>query len=106
MIICDTFSRFDGDDDDYGRELEAFVTDSYQKYDGTVILRTRTWITFSQLTRLIRWLKKYEFLNNTVRFGDMLVVNKRDGVQQGFRIIKSIKFLSGNLHVYYIVESL
>ena len=50
--------------------------------------------------------KKYEFLNNTVRFGDMLVVNKRDGVQQGFRIIKSIKFLSGNLLVYYIVESL
>jgi len=79
MIICDTFSRFDGDDDDYGRELEAFVTDSYQKYDGTVIPRTRTWITFSQLTRLIRWLKKYEFLNNTVRFGDMLVVKKREG---------------------------
>ena len=48
--------------------------------------------------------KKYEFLNNTVRFGDMLVVNKRDGVQQGFRIItKSIKFLSGNFLVYYIV---
>ena len=78
MIICDTFSRFDGDDDDYTRELEAFITDSYQKYDGTVIPRTRTWITFSQLTRLIRWLKKYEFLNNTVRFGDMLVVKKRE----------------------------
>ncbi|QSH92765.1 hypothetical protein C5N99_09200 [Treponema medium] len=75
IVIADTFSGFDG------RELEAFVTDSYTLYNGTVIPRTKTWVTFSQLTKLIRWLKKYEFFNNKVRFGDMLVVNKRDGDQ-------------------------
>ena len=75
IVIADTFSGFDH------RELEAFVTDSYTLYNGTVIPRTKTWVTFSQLTKLIRWLKKYEFFNNKVRFGDMLVVNKRDGDQ-------------------------
>ena len=72
IVISDTFSRFED------RELEAFVTDSYTLYNGTVIPRTKTWVTFSQLTKLIRWLKKYEFFNNKVRFGDMLVVNKRE----------------------------
>ena len=72
MVISDTFSRFEDE------ELEAFVKGDYTKHDGTVIPRTKTWVTFSQLTRLIRWLKKHEFLNNTVRFGDMLVVKKRE----------------------------
>ena len=72
IVIADTFSGFDH------RELEAFVTDSYTLYNGTVIPRTKTWVTFSQLTKLIRWLKKYEFFNNKVKFGDMLVVRKRE----------------------------
>lgn len=72
IVISDTFSRFKD------RELEAFVKDSYTLYNGTVIPRTKTWVTFSQLTKLIRWLKKYEFFNNKVRFGDMLVVRKRE----------------------------
>ena len=84
MVISDTFSRFKDE------ELEAFAKDAYTKYDGTVIPRTKTWVTFSQLTRLIRWLKKYEFLNNTVRFGDMLVVNKRDGVQDVLNCVDMI----------------
>jgi lipoprotein len=87
MVIADTFSSIV---DDYRIELDAFVKDSYTKYDGTVIPRTKTWVTFSQLTRLIRWLKKHEFLNNTVRFGDMLVVNKRDGVQDVLNCVDMI----------------
>lgn len=75
IVISDTFSRFKD------RELEAFVKNDYTLHNGTVIPRTKTWVTFSQLTKLIRWLKKYEFFNNKVRFGDMLVVNKRDGDQ-------------------------
>ena len=70
IVIADTFSGFDH------RELEAFVTNNYTLHNGTVIPRTKTWVTFSQLTKLIRWLKKYEFFNNKVRFGDMLVVKK------------------------------
>ena len=70
IVIADTFSRFKD------RELEAFVTNNYTLHDGTVIPRTKTWVTFSQLTKLIRWLKKYEFFNNKVRFGDMLVAKK------------------------------
>ena len=84
MVISDTFSRFKDE------ELEAFVKNDYTKHDGTVIPRTKTWVTFSQLTRLIRWLKKHEFLNNTVRFGDMLVVNKRDGVQDVLNCVDMI----------------
>ena len=84
MVISDTFSRFKDE------ELEAFVKGDYTKHDGTVIPRTKTWVTFSQLTRLIRWLKKHEFLNNTVRFGDMLVVNKRDGVQDVLNCVDMI----------------
>ena len=74
IVIADTFSRFED------RELETFFKgeDSYTLNDGTVIPRTKTWVTFSQLTKLIRWLKKFEFFNNKVRFGDMLVVNKRE----------------------------
>lgn len=70
IVISDTFSRFKD------RELEAFVKNDYTLHDGTEIPRTKTWVTFSQLTKLIRWLKKYEFFNNKVRFGDMLVAKK------------------------------
>ena len=41
MVISDTFSRFKDE------ELEAFAKDAYTKYDGTVIPRTKTWVTFS-----------------------------------------------------------